>query len=59
MHTLILYQMPKSGRWRWKFCFNSRILARADHHYESPSAARRAFKGIRTAWPYGEKIERG
>lgn len=46
MHVLIIYQLKKSLRWRWKLNYNHRTLARADYHYESPAAARRAFMGL-------------
>lgn len=43
MYNLILYQLPKSERWRWKFSFNNRILARAEYHYASRAAAHKSF----------------
>jgi uncharacterized protein YegP (UPF0339 family) len=47
MYTLMLYQLPKSERWRWKLVTpNGRVIARADYHYQSMSRAERSFKGM-------------
>ena len=45
MYQLILYQ-ARCGRWRWKFGYNNRIIARADYHYHSPSEAKRSFDNL-------------
>lgn len=44
MYRLVLYKLPKSGRWRWKIVYQDNVLARADNHYASKSAARKAFQ---------------
>jgi len=47
MYVLILYQLPKSKRWRWKLIApNGKIIARADYHYRSMSHAERSFKSM-------------
>jgi len=47
MYVLMLYQLPKSERWRWKLMSpNGRIIARADYHYESINTAERSFKSM-------------
>jgi len=38
--------MPKSGRWRWKFQYNNRVLARGDYHYATPAAAEKSFRNL-------------
>lgn len=43
MYCLTIYRMPKSGRWRWKFSYGNRVLARADYHYDSFSACKKVF----------------
>jgi len=53
MYKLTLYQMPKSKRWRWKFSYNERVLARADHHYASKAAAHKSFTKLATAAKFG------
>jgi uncharacterized protein YegP (UPF0339 family) len=48
MYVLDLYQLEKSGRWRWKLITESgRVVARADYHYATKSHALRAFKGMK------------
>ena len=60
MYKLIIYKMPKSGRWRWKFQYNNRVLARADYHYASAKSAEKSFeniaKALNTETPAGVKI---
>lgn len=56
MYKVKIYQMPKSGRWRWKFMYNNRVLARADYHWASPSAAEKAFKNTAQAMIPGTVI---
>lgn len=46
MFKLEIYQMPKSGRWRWKLLYNKRCLARADYHYATSAAAKKAFENM-------------
>ena len=46
MYSIILYQMPKSKRWRWKLAYNNKCLARSDYHYASKIAAKRAFESM-------------
>lgn len=52
-YVLETYQMSKSGRWRWKFSYNKRVLARADYHYADENAAKRAFMNMLKA---GRKV---
>jgi hypothetical protein len=64
MYKLVLYKLRASGRWRWRYVVNQLTIARADYHYESPSAARRAFrnfvKGTTSNYPdnCNEEIEK-
>jgi len=57
-YKLETYQVAHSKRWRWKFSYNGRVLARADYHYASESSAKRAFSnfvdGAYREWFYGE-----
>jgi len=57
-YKLETYKIPMSGRWRWKFLYNNRTLARSDYNYGSESAAKRAFSnfisGAYKEWFYGE-----
>jgi len=46
MLKLVLYTMPKSGRWRWKLMRADKCLARADYHWANKSAAKTAFNGL-------------
>jgi len=56
MYTVTLYQMPKSGRWRWKFSYNNRILARADYHYANKAAAHKSFVRFAKVARFGNYI---
>lgn len=46
MHKVEYYQLPKSGRWRWKLLYNDQVLARGEGSYSKRSHAKRAFRGV-------------
>jgi len=50
MFKVEYYQVPKSKRWRWKWMYNHRVLARSETHYRDKFSAQQGFvnfaKGI-------------
>jgi len=53
MYKLISYYLPKTGRWRWKFQYNSRVLARSEHSYINITVCEQAFKKLAAAAQLG------
>ncbi len=49
MHKVEYYQLPKSGKWRWKLSHNGRVIARGENCYTKRSGAIKAFTGVRNA----------
>jgi hypothetical protein len=43
VYQLTIYKMKTMNRWKWRFSYQNKIVARADHHYASPSKAEMAF----------------
>jgi len=44
---LVIYQVAKSGLWRWKFLVNKQVVVRSDRQWTSPAAAKTAFDGFK------------
>ena len=49
MYQLTIYRMKTTGRWKWRFSYQQRVLARSDYHYVSPSKAELAFNNFASA----------
>ena len=46
MYQLTIYKMKTTGRWKWRFSYQQRVLARSDYHYASPLKAETAFENF-------------
>jgi len=52
-HKVTIYPVKNSGRWKWKFETNKRVVAKADYSWNSRAAALEAFNGFAiTLWGY-------